>query len=1238
MLFFISLHAKGQSRYFSYFYLDTNFEVWTIYCAKPIIAFLIAPFMKESSVFPNRLLLILFLVFISVPCYKLGAKPLLPTYQQLELKDLASLGENLIKSVIEDEQGFVWLLTDAGLLRYEQAEFRLFKRPTDLVYPKSMLRTRAGLIWILGDMGLMQMMPSADTVDFQLKVPGSSKDELDKIHYGKNLFEDKAGRLWLGGIKDIYRYEGEKLYTYPLGGRFWTDDFDHGFDFTETEDGRLWAASYTGQIGYYQAEQDTWLWLSEIGISQVGDIAYDSLNHCLWLGTYEGLLQLSLGEDGMPDQEHWIQQTHPVTSLSLSEEQLWWADKSGAVFVRSLRENAQIQAGAFPGQEISSINSENPLNVWIATDNGLGLLYPCQISPVSTQEIEAHRYIESVLTVGETTYFCDRYRLYRQKGDEDTEVLLHDPDSYLLGLAYAEDKLWIFSRKGLRAWQDGKISWLNQEVGDFFMPATDEAGGVWVCHMDRPGISCFDSVLNRYTYHALDAPELSFGVVRKSPAGTIYLGGQGPATLLYRYDAEQDELINLLVNQPLPPDIKIQDMAIGENNKIWLATNEGLFYWEKGNKVLKPYPLHSDNPFPSISAVFWQDDHKLWVAEAGELMLLDPIAGQQFRFNRWNGLPNGDIAAHNITAQGERLLIGTHRGLFQLPLAQLLRSATPAPIWRLPSMAENKLLPLDSSYNLALNAQISFYPSIQTGPAQMLEFRYRIASKTPHWKYIAADHLISYTAKKTGEDKIELQARRYGHFEWSDSRILSIEINRPWFLNPLAWLFGILFITILIISTLRIKSKYFERKEANLKKLVDRQTAALSESLVRERDMLMALKQSENRYRMLFECARDGIMIIKDEKVVDANEEAWKMFGYDQESFIGISLSELYPNIQPDGRLSEEKALRQLARSRWDAYCEHWQQKRKDGSLFDAEISLNRMRIEGESYIQVIFRNITERIAAKEEQAQQLLELNQKNQELKRYIASNAELENFAYVVSHDLRQPLRSISSFANLLQRRYSDRLDDEGQEFLDFVVRGAKSMNELILHLLSFSRITRTVEPKTWVSLPNLINEVLGLLQKQIAETHTELDFGEIPPIKLFGHRTQLLRVIQNLLSNAIKFHKEGEVPKVELKVFIHQKQLHLRVKDNGIGIDPDNYERIFWLFQRLNSVGEFEGSGIGLSVCKKIVEHHAGQIKVSSDLDQGSVFEICLPHYSDSIELPEPEMSNLSQALSWLQKEN
>ncbi|MFK7926521.1 MAG: ATP-binding protein [Bacteroidia bacterium] len=1193
--------------------------------------------MKESSVFSNRLLLILFFAFILIPSSKLRANPLLPSYQQLELKNPTSLGENLIKSIIEDEQGSVWLLTDAGLLRYEQAEFRLFKRSADLVYPKSMLRTREGLIWILGDMGLMQMTPSADTVKLQLRVAGSTKDEVDKIHYGKNLYEDKQGILWLGGIQDIYRYQDGKLHPYPLGGRFWTEDFDHGFAFTETKNGRLWAASYTGQIGYYQRERDTWIWLPERGISQVGGLGYDSLNHSLWLGTYEGLLQLSLDEYGFPDQEHWIQQTHPITSLSLSGDKLWWANKSGAVFIRSLRENAQIQAGDFPGQEISSIYSQNPLNIWIATDNGLGLLYPCQISPVSTQD-EAHRYIESVLTLGETTYFCDRFRLYSQRVGEATKVLLDDPDSYLLGLTYAEGKLWIFSRKGIQSWQDGKSEWIKREVGDFFMPATDQTGQVWVCHMDRPGVSSFDSALNRYTYYALDAPELSFGVIRKSPAGTLYLGGKGPATLLYRYDREQDKLVNLLVNQPLPADIKIQDMAIGKNEKIWLATNEGLFYWEKGNKVLKPYPLQSDNPFPSISAIFWQDDHKIWIAEAGELILLDPIDAQQFRFNRWNGLPNGDIAAHNITAEGERLLIGTHQGLFQLPQSQLLRSATPVPMWKLPSMAPTKLLPQDSLYNLALNAEVSFYPSIQTGPTRMLEFRYRIASKTPHWKYIKADQLISYKGRKMGDDKIELQARRYGYFEWSDSRILNLEISRPWFLNPITWLCSILLIALSIITSVRIKSKYFERKEAHFKKLVDRQTAALSQSLIRERNTLMALKQSENRYRMLFECARDGILIIKDDKVVDANEEAWKMFGYDRDSFIGISLCELYPNIQPDGRLSEEKALRQLARSRWDAYCEHWQQKRKDGSLFDAEISLNRMRIEGESYIQVIFRNITERIAAKEEQAQQLLELNQKNQELKKAIASNAELENFAYVVSHDLRQPLRSISSFANLLQRRYLDRLDDEGQEFLDFVVRGAKSMNELILHLLDFSRITRTVEPQTWVFLPNLINEVLGLLQKQIVETHTKIDIGEIPPVKLFGHRTQLLRLIQNLLSNAIKFHKEGEVPQVELRMFIYQKQLHLQVEDNGIGIDPDNYERIFWLFQRLNSVDEFEGSGIGLSVCKKIVEHHSGQIKVSSNSTQGSVFEICLPHFSDSIDLPEPEVLSLPKALTWLQEEN
>ncbi len=1167
----------------------------------------------------------------------LGADTALVRYQQLQLKDPLSLQSHLIKSVAKDEDGYLWLVTDAGLLRYDQPAFRLFEQPNQLEYPKSIIRNQNGTFWILGDMGLMEMKPQGDSLSLELRVPGASKMEAGKIHYGKNLFEDSEGILWLGGIQDIYRYQSDSLYAYPLGGRFWTEDFDHGFAFTEDQKGRIWAASYTGQIGYYEAESDSWIWLAELGISQVVGFRFDPLNNCFWLGANEGVMQLFIDQRGFYDTSVWVQKNHPVTSLALFHNQVWWSDNNGNVFMRSLSENVQLQAGAFPGQEVSGIFATDPFNVWISTDNGLGLIYPRQIIPISNPAIEAHRYIESVITVGETIYYCDRYKLYRQRKNKPTEILMEDSDSYLLGLAYAEGKIWLFSRQGLRTWANGQFEWVNKEVGDFFMPATDAEGKVWVCHMDRPGVSRFDGKQVRQLYNAPDAPDLSMTVVRRSPAGTLYFGGQGPANLLYRYDPVQDKLVNLLVNQPLPEEIKVQDISIGTDETIWLATNVGLYSWQEGNKVLQPHSISANNQYPSIMAIRWQSESKIWLAIGADLVLFDPYKEQQYNFNRWNGLPNADIAAHNLRLLDDRILIGTHRGLFQMGTSWEERSAKPAPIWILDNQNLNRQQEGELTLPMSLKAQISLKPAMKSEHGRMVEYRYRIQSQSPHWKYIRSDRSINYTAVKTGADQIELQARRYGPFRWSESQILKIDVGFPWYLNPAFWLIGILCMAFTIFVSLRIRSKFFERRESELKRLVNSQTHALQEALVRERRISQALQQSETRYRMLFTSARDGIMILKDDKVIDANEQAWRMFGYDKESFLGISLRELYPDIQPDGRLSEEKALRQLARSRWDAHYEHWKQKRKDGSLFDAEISLNRMKVDDETYTQVIFRNITERIEAREEQAQQLLELNRKNKELKKYITSNAELENFAYVVSHDLRQPLRSISSFANLLQRRYLDRLDDEGKEFLDFVVRGAKSMNELILHLLDFSRITRTEEPKTWVPLPNLVNEVLELLQKQIVETRTELELIEVPQVQLFGHRTQLLRVIQNLLSNGIKFSREGEKPKIKLQAFVDDKELVLRVSDNGIGIDPDNFERIFWLFQRLNSVDEFDGTGIGLSVCKKIIEHHSGQIKVISQLNEGATFEIRLPHFSEAKELPPAENLHLPASLSWLGQE-
>lgn len=228
------------------------------------------------------------------------------------------------------------------------------------------------------------------------------------------------------------------------------------------------------------------------------------------------------------------------------------------------------------------------------------------------------------------------------------------------------------------------------------------------------------------------------------------------------------------------------------------------------------------------------------------------------------------------------------------------------------------------------------------------------------------------------------------------------------------------------------------------------------------------------------------------------------------------------------------------------------------------------------------------------------LKLEEQTTELKR---SNEELERFAYIASHDLQGPLRTISSYLQLLESRYGDRLEGDGKEFIDFSVSGAKRMQRLIQDLLNYSRIKTRPKPFTSVNLNDVAQIVLKNLESHILSKNVKLQMDNLPTV--FGDSNQLMQLLQNLIDNAIKFVKDRN-PKVIVSVEDHQKEWLFAIRDNGIGIEQEFKEKIFHIFQRLHSEADFPGTGIGLAICKKIVYLHGGDIWFESEPGQGTVF--------------------------------
>ena len=227
---------------------------------------------------------------------------------------------------------------------------------------------------------------------------------------------------------------------------------------------------------------------------------------------------------------------------------------------------------------------------------------------------------------------------------------------------------------------------------------------------------------------------------------------------------------------------------------------------------------------------------------------------------------------------------------------------------------------------------------------------------------------------------------------------------------------------------------------------------------------------------------------------------------------------------------------------------------------------------------------------------------------LEELARSNAELEQFAYVSSHDLQEPLRMISSYLQLLQRKYQGNLDDKADKYIHFAVDGAFRMQNLINDLLEFSRVTTRAREPEPTDCEFVLNQVLSNLELYIKENKATVSHEPLPEV--IADYTQMAQVFQNLIINGIKFHSK-EAPKIHISAEKKANEWIFSVQDNGIGIDPQYSEKIFEVFKRLHKKEEYPGTGIGLAICKKIVERHGGHIWVESELGKGSTFYFTLP---------------------------
>ncbi len=365
----------------------------------------------------------------------------------------------------------------------------------------------------------------------------------------------------------------------------------------------------------------------------------------------------------------------------------------------------------------------------------------------------------------------------------------------------------------------------------------------------------------------------------------------------------------------------------------------------------------------------------------------------------------------------------------------------------------------------------------------------------------------------------------------------------------------------------------------------------------RQSDIGAALRRIETKFATVFRACPDLIAITARDtgRFIEVNDAFERIMGWTKPEAIGRTSGELGTW---ESRAERDRMIAALGdATRLENFEVRF--RRKSGEVFTALMSLEVVNLSGEPSLIFVARDINQR------KAEEML-LRRSAEELER---SNMELERFAYVAAHDLLEPCRTICSFAQMLERKHGAILDDEGREYLDFLVGGAQRMRDLIQGVLGYSRAGMAAAQMVDVDMDDLVKVVIADLGSALETRSGTIETGPLPVVR--GDPAQLRQLMVNLIGNGLKFHAEDGKPRVRVAAERFDGEWCVTVEDNGIGIDPEYQDDIFGIFRRLHGPDRYPGAGIGLAVARRIAEAHGGRIWVESEPGQGARFRFTLP---------------------------